>query len=102
MEILKESLDDIPLIIGFCKRLNLDKVIEEHFVTHGNQKGLSNGLLGLGWITHILTKGDHRKSPVQQWASSHELVLQALLENKIEQTDFDDTRLSRFLDKLAD
>jgi hypothetical protein len=44
-----ESLDDIPLIIGMANQMKLGELFEECFPTHGNQKGISNGKLALGW-----------------------------------------------------
>jgi hypothetical protein len=68
MELVTESLGNIPLIIKFCKQLKIKELIDKVFKTHGNQKGLSNGLIAMGWIAHILTEGNHLKSPVQEWA----------------------------------
>jgi len=96
-----ELLSDIPIIIEFCKRLELQRIIDEHFPNHGNQEGLSNGQLSIGWIAHILTQNNHCKSPVQQWQMNHKLSLEALLEAKISNTDFEDCRLGRLLEKFA-
>ncbi len=101
MNMRHESLCDIPIIIEFCKRLNLHYIIDEHFPTHGNQEGLSNGLLSIGWIAHILTQNNHCKSPVQQWQIKHKLALESLLETEIFDSDFEDCRLGRLLKKFA-
>jgi transposase len=96
-----ELLDDIPLIIAFCQRLNLCQIIDSNFNTHGNHQGLSNGELVLVWITYMLTKGNHRKAPVQDWSHKHRISLEALIGKKISDTDFDDCRLGRLLEKFA-
>jgi transposase len=97
-----ESPSDIPLIVAFCERLKLVDMIDKVFKLHGNQKGLSNGQLVLGWIAHILTQGNHCKSPVEDWAAKHKITLQALLGKEITENDFEDCRLGRILEKLAD
>lgn len=97
-----ELVADIPLIIGFCKQINLQSIIDKLFPTHGNHKGLSNGQLILGWIAHMLTKNNHCKAPVEEWSRNHKIILQALLGNKITETDFEDCRLGRLLEKFAD
>jgi transposase len=102
MQLHHELIDDIPLIIEFCNRLNLAEIIDTNFKTHGNQEGLSNGELALGWIAHILSQGDHRKSPVEEWAHKHKMTLQAFLKKEISDVEFEDCRLSRLLDKFAD
>lgn len=102
MDVKVESLDDVPLIVEFCKKLNLSEVLNNHFPPHGNQKGLSNGELILGWIAHILTTNIHCKSPVNDWMQNHISVMETLLGKKITETDFEDCRLGRVLEKLAD
>ena len=102
MDIESESVADLPLIIEFCKRLKLQTVIDKHLKTHGNQEGLSNGLLVIGWIAHILSQNNHCKSPVQAWQKNHKILLESLLESKISDTDFEDCRLGRLLEKFAD
>ena len=102
MNIHHEPIGDIPLIIQFCKRLNLEFIINKHFKIHGNHKGLSNGQLALGWIAHILTQNNHCKSPVADWQRTHKMILQALLETEIRDIDFEDCRLGRLLEKFAD
>ena len=102
MTIKHESLGDIPLIIGFCKQIKLSSMIDKLFVSHGNQKGLSNGQLTLGWIAHILTESNHCKAPVEEWSKNHKTILQVLLGDEITETDFEDCRLSRLLEKFAD
>lgn len=97
-----ELLGDVPLIIEFCKRLNLPNIIDNHFTTHGNQEGLSNGQLSIVWIAHILSQNNHCKSPVQQWQINHKLSLESLLETIISDMDFEDCRLGRLLQKFAD
>ena len=96
-----ELLDDVPLIFGFCQKLNLCELLNKHFPSHGSQKGLSNGELILGWIAHILTTNNHCKSPVSNWMHKHRSVIEALLSKKISDTDFEDCRLGRLLEKLA-
>jgi transposase len=101
MDLNQESLADIPLIIEFCKRLNIQSIINESFPTHGNQVGLSNGQIILGWVAHILTQNNHCKSPVQDFINSHKMTLEALLGCQISDTDFEDCRLGRLLEKFA-
>lgn len=97
-----ESVADIPLILEFCKKLKIDQTFNEVFGNHGNQKSLSNGKLVLGWLTHVLTQNNHCKSHVDEWANTHKLVLQALLEQPLSDIEFDDCRLSRLLVKFSD
>ena len=49
-EIQTESVDDVPLIVGMAKQMSLGDLVEQHFPSHGNQKGLNNGQLVVGWL----------------------------------------------------
>lgn len=102
MNMHHELLSDIPLIIGFSKKINLTSVLDKALSVHGNQKGLSNAQVVLVWLSHILTQNNHCKSPVNDWVSKHKLALEASLNIKISETDFDDMKLSRLLNKFAD
>ena len=41
----QERVDDIPLLLSQLKKMEIPQLIDEHFPTHGNWKGLS-----LGWV----------------------------------------------------
>jgi len=97
-----ESIADIPLIIEFCKRLNIQHVIEKNIKTHGNQTGLTNSQLVLAWVAHILSENNHCKSPVEDWQKNHRLTLEGLLGTQIKDNDFEDCRLGRLLEKFAE
>ncbi len=101
MNIIHEQVYDVPLIFEFCKRLNIQSIIDASFNTHGNRKGLSDGQLVMGWASHILTQNDHCKSPVKDWVENKKMTLEALLQESISDTDFDDNRLGRVLKKFA-
>lgn len=102
MSFLSESVADIPLIIEFCKKLGVDRTIDETFTTHGNHSGLSNGELVVGWLAHVLTQNNHCKSPVNEWANNHKMVLQGLFGSVLSDNEFDDCRLGRLLEKFSD
>ena len=102
MNFLSETVADIPLIFEFCKKLRIVEVINENFPTHGNHNGLSNGELVVGWLTHALTENNHCKSPVDEWANKHKMILQGLFDKLISNNEFDDCRLSRLLEKFSD
>ena len=66
-----ERIDDLPLLLVQMDRIDLVPFLNRHFPTHGNWKGLSLGVVTEVWLTYILSEGDHRMSPVQQWAEEH-------------------------------
>lgn len=96
-EILSERVDDIPLLIGLMKDLELAEILDRNFITNGNHKGLSRGTLALVWLAFIISQGDHRKSTVQAWVEQHRATLEHLLKTSISDTDFNDDRLGLLL-----
>ncbi len=98
-----ERIDDVPFIIGLAKRLKLAEIVNRHLGTHGNQQGLHNGQLVVGWLGYILSQADHRKSAVREWA--HEALpdsLAHLLGQPLREVDFSDDRLGGVLRRLSD
>ena len=103
-------LTDIPhyeLLLIHCKglqmkKLNLSELIDEHFKSHGNWQGLSVGMVVVGWLSYILSHGDHCMNHVQSWAESLQLTLGQCLDETVRPLDFSDDRLERILDHLSE
>jgi transposase len=96
-----ERIDDIPLLFGMMRRMNIAKILDEHMPRHHLQQGLSNGNLAVGWIAYILSQSDHRKSAVQDWANGLRHTLESLYGCPLRPHEFSDDRLGIFLSNLA-
>jgi len=66
LELTHERVDDVPLLVGFLIKLKLPEILDRHFPAHPLHQGLSNGWLITVWIAYILSRADHRKSPVSE------------------------------------
>jgi len=97
-----ERIDDVPLIIGMCKKLGWPEILNRNLGTHGLQQGLNNGQLAVGWLGYILSQADHRKSAVQEWAKDNPYTLGQLLGHPIREVEFNDDRLGGMLRRLSD
>src|SRR4029079_8997201 len=60
----------------------------------------SNGWLVTVWIAYILSRADHRKSPVQAWAQGLHHTLEPPTERRIRPVEFNDDRLTSLLKRL--
>src|SRR4051795_6266537 len=100
LELTHERVDDVPLLLGFLVRLRLPEILDRHFPTHPLHQGLSNGWLTTPWIAYILSRADHRKSPVQAWAEELQHTLEALIGQRIRPVEFSDDRLTLLLKRL--
>jgi hypothetical protein len=59
-QITHERVDDIPLLLHVLRqRLELDQILDEQMMRHGNWQGLSFGGVTVTWLTHILSEHDH-------------------------------------------
>src|SRR5215813_5867 len=67
LELTHERVDDVPLLLGFLIKLRFPEILDRHLPPHPLHQGLSNGWLLSVWIAYILSRADHRKSPVEAW-----------------------------------
>jgi transposase len=102
LEFTHERVDDVPLLLGFLLKLQLPEILDRHLPPHPLHQGLSNGWLITAWIAYILSRADHRKSPVPPWADGLRHTLEALVGQPIRPVEFSDDRLTLVLKRLAD
>ncbi len=100
LELTHERVDDVPLLLGFLIKLQLPEVLDRHFPPHPLHQGLSNGWLITVWIAYILSRADHRKSAVQDWAQTLHHTLETLIGQTIRPVEFSDDRLTLILKQL--
>ncbi|MDY6874526.1 MAG: IS1634 family transposase, partial [Chloroflexota bacterium] len=96
-----ERVDDIPLLLAQMHKIGLASFIDKHFPTHGNWQGLSIGQVTTGWLSYILSSGDHCLNHVESWAEQLLVTLSTRLEAEVRALDFSDDRLATLLDYLA-
>src|SRR5215208_5566267 len=102
LELTHERVDDVPLLLGFLIRLRFPEVLDRHLPPHPLHQGLSNGWLITAWIAYILSRADHRKSYVQDWADDLKHTLEATIGQAIRPVEFSDDRLTLVLKRLSD
>src|SRR5215212_6400590 len=90
LELTHERVDDVPLLLGFLIKLKLPEILDRHYPAHPLHQGLSNGWLTTVWIAYILSRADHRKSPVQDWALGLQHTLETLIGQPIRPVEFGD------------
>jgi transposase len=97
-----ERVDDVPLLIGLAQKLQLPELLDRHLGSHGNHQGLSSGTLAAGWITFILSRGNHTKVHVQEWTQGLPHTLSHLLGQPLRPAEFSDDRLGILLRRLQE
>src|SRR5512135_1967810 len=102
VDLTHQRVDDVPLLLGFLSNLRLPETLDRHLPPHPLHQGLSNGWLITVWIAYILSRADHRKSPVQAWAQNLQHTLETLVGQPIRPVEFSDDRLTLVLKRLGD
>lgn len=101
-QVKTERVDDIPILIEQAKRMKLPELIDEHFPTHGNRKGLSIGWVTSIWLAYIISESDHRMNQVQKWTSLLSETLNKSTGQEVKELDFTDDRMEDVLKYLSD
>jgi transposase len=102
LAITTERVDDTPFLMAHMKRMRIPWLLDESFPTHGNWEGLSPGWVAAGWLSHILSEGDHRMNHVQPWAEKRVETLSNSMGQPVRALDFSDDCLSLVLRTLSD
>src|SRR3989442_347396 len=100
--IIKERVDDIPLLLEQMQRMGLPTLLDAHFPIHGNWQGLSLGWVSTIWLSSILSRGDHRLVHVEPWVAKRLWTFGATTGQAVKRLDFTDDRLEIALRHLSD
>ena len=101
LAVTSERVDDIPLLLAQLERMGVQQLLDKHFVTHGNWKGLSLGWCAVIWLSYMLSQGDHRLSYVQDWFNKRQKTLAICTKQPLKALDFTDDHLEAILHDLA-
>jgi transposase len=102
LTISHERVDDLPLLLAQLERMQVAKLLDGCFPTHGNWEGLSLGQVVSVWVTFILSEANHRMSHVEPWAERRRQTLSTCLGTEVRALDFSDDRLAAALDYLSE
>lgn len=97
-----ERVDDIPVLLAQIERMQVPKLLDECFPTHGNWEGLSLGQVVRVWLTFILSEANHRRSHVEPWAERRVQTLSTCLGTAVRALDFSDERVAAALADLRE
>ena len=98
-----ERVDDVPLLQALLQQMEVDRLLDQYYPTHGNWAGeLSFGQVAMTWLTFILSQADHRLLHVEPWAAGQLHLLEGCLGKPVRALDFSDDRLAAMLTSLGD
>ena len=101
--ITHEPVDDVPVIIAWLLAMRLDVLADTILPQpHGNWKGLTYGQVIVIWLACVLSQGDHRLCPVEDWVGERLEVLRSCTGWPVTPQDLTDDRLEILLDLLGD
>ena len=102
VDVTSERVDDIPLLLAQLEKMRVQELLDKHFPTHGNWKGLSLGWCSVVWLSYIQSQADHRLSYVQDWVDKRSETLKICTKQPLIALDFSDDRLEAILRYLSD
>lgn len=102
LNVTTEQVEDIPVLMAEGKKIGIQELLDRHFSQHGNWQGTSLGWMGLMWLIHILSEGDHRLNQVEAWVEKRLYTLEASTGKPVRGGEWSDDRLGIVLDELVD
>ncbi len=102
MEIEAENVNDVVVLLGWMKQMNLPDLLDQHIRRHQREEGLSWGWVLSIWLAYVVSQGDHRKLSVRDWVRQSHQTLELTTGLEIRELDFTDDRLTIALRHLSE
>ncbi len=102
MQIRSNRVGDLPLLAQLLNQSKVVEQIDNHFFTHANRKGPSEGKMVIVWLMYIISQNDHRLSHVESWVDQSLDVLRWVCEEpNMEASHFSDDYLGFLLEQFS-
>jgi len=62
-----ERVDNLPVILHWLLRMEIEVIIDRIWHSHPNWQGLSYGQLAVLFVAYIIYQRSHRLSSMEQW-----------------------------------
>jgi transposase len=102
MEVKAECVDDVVVLLGWMKQMNLPDLLDQRIRRHGSEERLSWGWVLCIWLAYVVSQGDHRKLTVRDWVRQTHQTLELVTGLEIRELDFTDDRLTIALRHLSE
>ena len=96
-----ERVDNLPVILHWLLRMEIEVIIDRIWHSHPNWQGLSYGQLAVLFVAYIIYQRSHRLSSMEQWVKEHYTVLEQVTGWSIGPKEATDDRLGILLDALG-
>ena len=90
VEEVVEKVVDIGILIGQMIKMGLPEILDNHIPTHWKQRELSWGWTAVIWLAYVISEGDHRKLPVEEYVAGAQNTLSGLIGQFVNSKDFTD------------
>jgi transposase len=102
MEVNAECVDDVAVLLGWMKQMNLPDLLDQRIRRRGSEERLSWGWVLCIWLAYVVSQGDHRKLTVRDWVRQTHQTLELVTGREIRELDFTDDRLTIALRHLSE
>ena len=96
-----ERVDNLPIIIYWLLKMQIQVIIDRIWYAHSNWQGLSYGQLAVLFVAYIIYQRSHRLSSMEQWVKEHHTVLEQITGWSIGEKEATDDRLGKLLETLG-
>jgi transposase len=96
-----ERVDNLPLILHWLLKMQVNKIIDAIWQPHGNWQGVSYGQLAVLFLAYILYTHDHRLSYVEDWYTRHLTTLEQVTGWSLRNKEMTDDRLGILVSVLG-
>jgi len=97
-----ERIDQIPIVLHWLMKMQVDQLIDSIWCSHKNWTGLSYGQLSILFITYVIYSLNHRLSYMEEWVLEHKHILEEITGWTIHEKDATDDRLGILLSELGE
>jgi len=88
-------------VLSQLERMGGQRLLDEHFPTHGTWVGLSLGGVTVVWLTPSLSQADHRLNHVEPWADQQCHTWRRCTGRHVHPLDVSDDRLAAVLEAVS-
>jgi len=96
-----ERVDNLPVIIHWLLKMQIQVIIDRIWDAHTNWQGLSYGQLAVLFVAYIIYQRSHRLSSMEEWVNGHHTVLEQVTGWSIGEKEATDDRLGNLLETLG-
>jgi transposase len=96
-----ERVDNLPILLVWLRRMQVQSIIDGIWTPHGNWQGLTLGQLAVLFIAYVIQRRTHNLSKMEEWLKQHRRVIEQVTGWSIGEREATDDRLGILLEEIG-